>query len=265
MAIERQKLEAQIRKTQKIESIGNLAGGIAHDFKNLLFIINGYMDLAMMEPSCTDEVRDIIRKALHASNRAKDLTSQILTFSREKGSIDKVIQVAPLINDAIVLVKSALPKTITINQCIETNTEFVKIDPTKLYQIVINLCANASEAMVEKEGRLQITLAKEAIGEFSHTKQKKLIPGNYVRLTVSDNGTGISPGSIKQIFDPFFTTKDESGGTGLGLALVNQIVRNHGGMITVNSELGKGSEFNVYLPTTHPEIDHPIRSTRLLN
>lgn len=257
-------LMERLQRAHKMETLGNLASGIAHDFKNILFIINGYLDLAMLEPSCTTNVQVIIEKALQASDRAKDLTSQILSFSRKNENTEKSIRVAPLIKDALVLIRSALPANIKIHQDIEANTAAVRIDPTKLYQIIINLCANASEAM-EEGGILQVTLSNEIIGEVSKADMVNLTPGPYVRLTVSDNGIGISPGSMKQIFDPFFTTKEKSGGTGLGLALVDQIVKNHGGMITVQSEFGKGSEFHVYLPLKLNRDDDMKNSIRVLN
>jgi len=256
LAVKNRYLIDRLTQSHKMETLGNLASGIAHDFKNILFIINGYLDLARLDPSCSPEISEKLNKALTASHRAKDLVTQILAFRRRNENSensDHVVRVAPLVRDALMLLRAALPANIEIEQDIIADQETVRIDPTKLYQIIINLCANAAEAMESEYGVLRVVLDRATISAKSRSKMD-LVPGRYLKLTVGDNGRGISPGSMPRIFDPFFTTKEESGGTGLGLALIDQIINAHGGKINVQSVLGQGSDFHVYLPLTGESV-----------
>jgi signal transduction histidine kinase len=238
----------RLNHSHKMETLGNLASGIAHDFNNTLLIINGYLELATLEPCCPLEVRQKLEIALEASQRAKDLIHQIFAYRRKSENIEHAVCLAPLVEDALILIRAALPAAIEIDKHIMAKHESAKIDPTNLYQLILNLCANAAEAMEGEHGKLRVSLTRTTIGERLSPKKMGLAPGSYLKLTVSDNGRGISADNMKQIFDPFYTTKKERGGTGLGLALVDQIVKAHGGKLTVQSVLDKGSDFNVYLP-----------------
>lgn len=234
--------------SHKMETLGNLASGIAHDFSNTLLIINGYLELATLEACCPPEVCEKLEKALEASHRAKNLIQQILSYNRKSENIEHAVCLAPLVKDALILIRAALPATIKIDQHITTKHESAKIDPTKLYQVIINLCVNAAEAIDGEHGKLKVSLTRTTIGERLTPKKIGLVPGSYLKLSVSDNGHGISTENMEKIFEPFYTTKKARGGTGLGLALIDQIVKTQGGIITVQSVPGKGSEFSVYLP-----------------
>ncbi len=248
LEMENEILMERLQQTQKMAALGNLAGGIAHDFNNILLIINGCLDLAMVDNSLTPGVGTRLSQALQASNRAKDLVSQILTFGNTNVNRGEPIKLGLLVEEIIRFIQAALPSSIEIRNNITIQSEMVQLDSTKVYQILINLCKNAADAINASKGLVKISLARTRIDQPEQNGQMKLSPGSYFRLTVSDNGDGIDPGSLEKIFEPYFTTKGKKGGTGLGLALINQIVQEHGGRITVDSEVGKGSEFHVYLP-----------------
>lgn len=246
--VKNQYLMERLQQAQKMEALGNLASGIAHDFNNTLLIIRGCLDLAMVNDSLAPDVYARLLQALQASDRAKDLVSQILSFSSANGSIGEPIKLGPLVREVLKFIQAALPSNIEIIQNIAIHSEKVRLDPTKVYQILMNLCTNATDAMNGNKGIVQISLTRSRSDKPEQISHLKSLPGDYFCLTVSDNGYGIEKVSLERIFDPYFTTKHKNGGTGLGLALINQIVQEHGGRISVESEVGKGSSFHVYLP-----------------
>ncbi len=241
-------LMARLQQAQKMETLGNLSSGIAHDFNSILFVLNSSLQMAMIDKSIDPEMHNNLSLALEASNRAKDLVSQILSFSRTSEGSNKPIQLGPIVKEVLGFVRKALPLDIEISQDIAVDSEKVQLAPTKVYQILMNLCSNAGDAMKDGKGIIHISLTRTQIDQTEQIEQGKLLLGDYFCLTVSDNGYGIDDASIQRIFDLYFTTKRENGGTGLGLALIKQIAEEHGGYISVKSEVGKGSQFAVYLP-----------------
>jgi len=244
---ERQRLEDLLRHSQKMEAIGTLAGGIAHDFNNLLAAIIGFTEIARAQVKEGDALSSL-DKVLRAGERAKDLVSQILSFSRQRTQEFKPIKIAPVVQDAVTLLRASLPTTITIDVTIDRADMVVEADPGQIHQVLMNLCANAAHAMRDQGGLLEITLAPVRLGAGGASVHPDLNPGHYALLRVKDNGHGMSPEIMERIFEPYFTTKREGEGTGLGLAVIHGIIKRHGGGITVESEAGRGAEFSVYLP-----------------
>jgi PAS domain S-box-containing protein len=242
-------LKEQLTLAQKMEAIGTLAGGIAHDFNNILSAIMGYTDLAIMGIVEESRTKQNLRAVLEASHRAKDLVRQILTFSRHNVQEKKPMYIVPIIKETLKLLRATLPSTIEIQQQIDDDTGVVEANSTQLHQVLMNLCTNAAHAMSENGGVLTVTLAKAEIDEKMAAPSPDLHPGHYVLLTVSDTGHGMAPNVLERIFDPYFTTKKVGEGTGLGLAVVHGIVKNHRGTVKVKSEPGKGSAFHVYFPS----------------
>ncbi len=251
--------ELQLRQAQKMESIGTLAGGIAHDFNNILNAIIGYTDLAMIRES--DEVqglRDDLRQVRTAADRAASLVRQILTFSRKQHQEKSPLQISLVIKEALKLLRASIPTTIDIRQDIQAQ-DTVLADPTEIHQLIMNLCTNAFQAMADQGGVLQVTLLKKALLGYTMTDSgSDLPPGSYLVLTVSDTGCGMDQETRARIFDPYFTTKELGKGTGLGLAVTHGIVKGHQGGIVVNSEPGRGTTFEVYLPAITQKAHTPV-------
>ncbi len=239
-------LEAQLRQSQKMEAIGVLAGGIAHDFNNILMILLGRTDMALDEPELTPKLAEHLHAIRKSGQRASELVKQILAFSREHQQELSVIPVHLPVHETLKLLRSTLPSTITIRQDIDDSTGCALADPTQIQQIVMNLCTNAFHAMRGKNGILRVALRLAILQEGEVHREAKA--GVYHLLSVGDSGCGMSREIIGRIFDPFFTTKPVGEGTGLGLATVHGIVKKCGGFVSVESEPGKGSTFNVYLP-----------------
>ncbi len=241
-------LKRQMIQTQKMEAIGTLAGGIAHDFNNILSAIIGYTELALFDTEADSHLHKSLTQSLQAANRATDLIKQILTFSRQAEYKIKSIYVNPLVKEALKMLRSTIPSSVQIKENIASKRLTIKADPTQIHQVVINLVTNASHAVNVDSGVIKVTLK-----EFVQDKRKTdnyddIAPGRYARLTVSDNGTGISKENIDHIFDPYFTTKEKYKGTGLGLSVVFGIVETCNGYIKVDSEVNQGTTFDVYFP-----------------
>jgi len=244
---EERALRRRLEQAQKMEAIGTLAGGIAHDFNNILSAIIGYSELAQMKLEADSEIKNDIKEVLTAGVRAKNLVKQILAFSRQTQEEQMPIQMGLIAKEVLKLLRSSLPTTIDIRQSIQSQSVILS-DPTQLHQIVMNLCANAAHAMREKGGTLEIALTDVELDSDFASTHPEIQPGDYQKLMVSDTGHGMTPEVMSRIFDPFFTTKPVDEGTGLGLSVVHGIVKDCGGTITVYSEPGKGTTFNLYFP-----------------
>ncbi|MEA2114058.1 MAG: PAS domain S-box protein [Thermodesulfobacteriota bacterium] len=243
------KMETELRQAQKMEAIGTLAGGIAHDFNNILSAIIGYTELSQLEMDQDSRISGFLAGTHQAALRARDLVQQILAFSRKQDNSDLLpLQIAPLIDEALQLVRSSIPATININTDIGAQDTEILADPTQIHQVIVNLCTNGYQAIGENTGTLEVSLHKVTVDEQNQVPGASLPKDNYVRIRVGDSGTGMNKETIQRIFEPYFTTKETGKGTGLGLALVNSIVQEHKGAITVDSTPGKGSLFSVYLP-----------------
>jgi PAS domain S-box-containing protein len=241
-------LETQLRQAQKMEAIGTLAGGIAHDFNNILAAIMGYAEMALYDVPEGTQGRRNLEQVLKAGYRGKDLVKQIITFSRRSEQERGPMRVSPIAKETLKLLRASLPTTIEIRQNIGARSGMVLADPTQIHQVLMNLCSNAAYAMREKGGILEIRLADVDISSDGAASHLELDPGPYVKLTVRDTGHGMDRATMERIFDPFFTTKKPGEGTGMGLAVVHGIVKSCGGAIVVDSELGKGTAFEVFLP-----------------
>ena len=242
------KTERQFRQASRMEAIGTLAGGIAHDFNNILTAILGYTELGLASVPKGSRTQRNLQEVLTAGHRAKHLVLQILAFSRQSVQGKKPTPIHTVIQEALKLLRASIPSTIEIRHSLMTEA-CVFADSTQLHQVVINLCTNAEYAMREKGGLLEITLEDSEVTEEKVRSVSGLQVGPHIRLTVQDNGTGMSPDVLERMFDPFFTTKPIGEGSGMGLAVVHGIVANHGGALMVDSIVGKGTKIEVYLPT----------------
>lgn len=246
---ERLSLEQQLRQAQRLESLGTLAGGIAHDFNNMLTAILGFTELCLDRAKGDQAMKEDLDEVYQASVRARELVEQILTFSRRSEEDTKPLDIALLIKEAAKLLRATLPSTITIKSRIARDVGMVSADPSRIHQILMNLCTNAAHAMRDNGGTLSLSLAAVRYSGLERLPHAQLVADRaYARLEVGDTGCGMKPEMIPLIFDPYFTTKETGEGTGLGLAVVHGIVRDYGGAITVESMPGKGSSFAVYLP-----------------
>ena len=242
-------LEEDLRQAQKMESIGNLAGGIAHDFNNILSSIIGFTELALDDVAKGTPLEDNLQEVYTAGKRAGDLVKQILAFARQTDQENKPIKLDTIAVEALKLIRSTSPTTIEIKQNIKSNS-LIMGNSTQIHQLFMNLCTNAAQAMEDTAGILEVGLKDVELDNKSSLTQFDLKPGSYLKVTISDTGPGIAPEIIDSIFEPYFTTKGVGKGTGMGLAMVHGIVETYGGKITVDSEVGKGTVFTIYLPIT---------------
>lgn len=249
IAAEREKdlLAAQLRQAQKMEVIGHLSGGIAHDFNNLLTPILGYAELAQQRPDISPLLKKDIGRIFGAAERAKGLVRQILDFSRQSDQTYQVVSMQQIVSEVLELLQPTVPQNITIDVQVPNEDLMVEADPIQMHQVVMNLCTNAWQAMHDTEGVLRLTLERVKVAP-SAGKPFGGVTGDYVCFKVYDSGCGIDKAAQEKIFEPFFTTKKSGTGTGLGLSVVHGIIHSHGGSIDVESCVGKGSCFQVYLP-----------------
>lgn len=242
-------LEKQLRVTQKLEAIGTLAGGIAHDFNNILSVIFANMELAKIMLPRESRIQKYLDKTLYAANRAKDMTKQILDFCRQREYEPILFSIKSVISEAAKMLKELTPSNIEVKLQINSKKSIIKGDPTQIHQVLMNLGTNAVYALKDKGGMIEIILEDVSITDYDEVVTfLGLSPGQYVKLTVRDNGPGIDREIISRIFDPFFTTKPIGEGTGLGLSVVHGIVHGHGGTVRVDSDIGKGTSFYCYFP-----------------
>nr|WP_320012999.1 PAS domain S-box protein [uncultured Desulfobulbus sp.] len=250
LSLEKAALEKQIIQAQKSEAIGTLAGGIAHDFNNILGGLIGYTELALlkMPPKHESSVRDYLQRVLEIGQRAKDLVQQILRFSRHSNAKVEPITVVPIVKESLRLLRSTIPSTISIHPQIDLKDEQILGDATQLHQIIMNLATNSYHAMRRTGGTLTISVEKVNFELCRRFLTMEIPPGEYIKLSVKDTGTGISPTVLDRMFEPYFTTKEVNEGTGLGLAVTMGLVKSHKGLIEVDTEIGIGSCFSIYLP-----------------
>ncbi len=238
-----------VQQNQKMEAIGTLASGISHDFNNILTPIMIQTELALMKLPENSSLEPHLKKIYKAGERAKDLVNQILSFCRPGEIKQKPFRVSPIVKEALKLLRASLPTTIEIQQDIQSDADMIVGDPTQIHQVLMNLCANAGHAMRKNGGVLKVSLEKISQVSKEMKKMTNLEPGDYLKLTVKDTGIGMDDKTRKRIFEPYFTTKAKSEGTGLGLAVVNRIVTDYGGMIMVKSTPGTGTIFKIYFPS----------------
>ncbi len=242
-------LEEQLRTAQKMEAIATLAGGIAHDFNNILgaIITNTELTLDDLDEHCTE--REQLGIVLQAALRGKNLVKQIKTISLQTATLQRLpVQFEHVITECLLLLRASLPATIEIRKHIAVPAGLVSADPTQLHQVILNLCTNAAEAMQDGNGILEVSLESFRHHAAYDSNYPGLPTGDFLRLTVRDTGHGMERAVMERIFDPFFTTKGQGKGTGLGLSVAHSIIKSHGGTITVESEPGKGTSFQVFLP-----------------
>ncbi len=245
---EKEALESELRQSHKMEAVGTLAGGIAHDFNNILAAIMGYSEMIGFELSEDSAEKQYIAEVMKASNRAKNLVKQILAFSRKSEQSRSPVQFQIVLKEALQLLRASIPTTIEIKSEIEGDCGDIYADATQIHQVIMNICTNAAQAMDDKGGVMTVTLNQKELSKDSIQNEPHLKLGRYIRFSVQDTGMGIEKDIEERIFDPYFTTKEIGKGSGMGLSVVHGIVKNHDGIITVESILGKGTVFNVYFP-----------------
>jgi len=245
---EKEKLLKQLIQSQKMEAIGTMAGGIAHDFNNILMPILGYTELTMNSLPARSRNHGYLQQVVNAGHRARDLVTQILTFSRHDEYDKHPVRIQPLVKETTKLLRSSLPATIEIHEAVAPGDSCVLGCPTQIHQVVMNLCTNAYHAMRDRGGRLTVTVAESGPDRPDALVPPELAGKEVVRLSVADTGHGIDNAIKERILEPYFTTKSKDEGTGLGLSVVHGIVKNHGGHLAFQSETGKGTTFHVLFP-----------------
>ncbi len=251
-------LERQLRQAQKLEAIGTLAGGIAHDFNNILYAISGFTQLAQDDTQSDQRAHRNLGHVLDATERARDLVNQILTFCRRSEQEKKPILLAPIVKEVCKFLRASTPSTISIRYNLAQELGRVLADPTQMHQVLMNLSTNAAQAMGAKGGILEIDLQQVQTGPELIAPNRVPTQAPWLKLTVADTGQGMPPELLERIFEPYYTTKRQGKGTGLGLAVVHGIVESHGGTITVESEPGGGTVFQVYLPVIPETTDQEV-------
>ncbi|MBA4354925.1 MAG: hybrid sensor histidine kinase/response regulator, partial [Novosphingobium sp.] len=260
---EETRLKREIAQATKMQAVGQLAGGVAHDFNNVLTAIIGYCDLMLMRHTPGDSDYDDIQQVKANSNRAASLTRQLLAFSRQQTLRPQVLQLPDVVAEVSALLKRLIGEKIVLEVTHDRDLGFVRADPTQLEQVLLNLAVNARDAINDKllakgakgssGGVLKLMTRRVTASDVRAMKSEILPVGDYTALVVEDNGHGIKPGQIGKIFEPFFTTKEKGKGTGLGLSTVYGIVKQSGGFIFAESEVGKFTRFSIYLPVHVPD------------
>jgi len=247
------KLQEEFAQSQKMQAVGQLAGGVAHDFNNMLTAIIGYSDLLLASHRPTDPSFQDIMQIKQTANRAAGLTRQLLAFSRRQTLRPEVLQIGDALSELQILLRRLLGEKVELDLRHGRDLWYVKADINQFEQVVINLVVNARDAMAERGGRVQLRTRNVAAADCAALNEKALTPADYVLVEVEDTGPGISPELKEKIFEPFFTTKEVGKGTGLGLSMVFGIVKQSGGFVFVDSEVGKGATFRVLLPRYVPQ------------
>jgi signal transduction histidine kinase len=250
---ENQALQTQVRRAQRLEAIGTLTGGIAHNFNNILGAVLGYSEMALGKLATDSQPARYVREARQAGLRAQSVVDQMLTFSRRADHAHRIVLMRTVLDEAVQLLRASLPATVNINVSTsgEADTAAVRGDATQLQQVVMNFCTNAAHAMDER-GTIDVALEMADVGQETPLSHGTLARGRYIRLTVHDTGRGIDPATLERIFEPFFTTR--RAGTGLGLATVHGIIADHGGALNVLSRPGFGSRFEAYVAAADTDV-----------
>jgi two-component system cell cycle sensor histidine kinase/response regulator CckA len=245
---EKVEIENKLRQARKMEAVGTLAGGIAHEFNNVLGIIMGNTELAIDDLPQWNPTQRHLMEIKAACMRARDVVRQLLNFSRKTDVIKKPIDLMLVVSESLKLMRASIPSSIQINSQLPVNGCPVVADPTQIRQIIFNLCTNAAHAMSENGGQLNICLENIELDDQQASQYNDLLPGFYARLRVSDSGHGIAPNVLDKIFDPYFTTKEVGKGSGMGLSVIHGIVKAHAGAIAVKSDLNQGTTFDILFP-----------------
>ena len=254
---EKTEVEARLLQSQKMEAIGALAGGIAHDFNNVLWAIEGFAEICMFENTDAVKIRQNLSNVVEAAKRARELIKRIMIFCRRSDEKKQPLRPAGIIKETLELLRASLPASIEIHSDLESSQGYILANPTQLHQVVMNLCTNAGQAMAEQGGLLSVILRDVEVDQEFAASHPGLEAGTYVIMELADTGPGIPQSMMDRIFEPYFTTKAAGQGTGLGLSVVHGIVKNHNGIILVESPPKGGTVFSVYLPI----MDHPaVRS-----
>jgi PAS domain S-box-containing protein len=252
---ERRRLEESRLRSQKLEGLGTLAGGISHDFNNILLAISGNTRMAAGDLPPDHPAQESLKEIAMAAARAADLVRRILAFSRPQELKQETVQIPALVEEALKLLRATLPANIEVRTDFVENLPAVNVDATQIHQVIVNLAVNASHAIGSKKGLLEFKVRPALVEDPETSASMDLPQGNYVRLSVSDNGCGMDRRTLDQIFDPFFTTKAPGEGTGLGLSVVHGILSSHGGTIRVYSEPGRGTAFHLYFPASEGALE----------
>ena len=245
---EKNKLEVQLIQAQRMEALGKLAGGIAHDLNNMLQPILINSEMISDKLPTRDQEREYLDQIIDVAQFGKNLIKQIKMFGSSQKPILKAIPIGPVVHKALVIVTRTLSSDIKLNQHVPMNEHMVNADPIQINQLVLNLCSNAVQSMTPQGGTLDVSLDETVVTQSTPAIGNDLNPGKYMILTVSDTGSGIDQEIMKNIFDPFFTTRKSDKGTGLGLAVVYEVVKNSQGSILLYSEVGKGTRFEIFFP-----------------
>lgn len=256
--------EKKLRQSQKIEAIGTLAGGIAHDFNNILSGIFGYTELLLIEKELGANSEKYLKEIMSASERARDLVSQILTFSRQTEVEFRPILPKTILKEVLKLLRASIPASIEIQSKLESNSVIIA-EPTQIYQVVMNLFMNAIHAIGDNNGVIKLKLEDFMVDEKFTSTHPEIKTGKHIVIRISDTGKGIDPKILEQIFEPFFTTKPQGKGTGLGLSVVHGIVKKMNGIITTYSEVGKGTVFNIFIPVSNTDTGNISESEQLVH
>jgi CheY-like chemotaxis protein len=245
----------RLRQVQKLEAIGTLAKGIAHEFNNILTPIMAFSEIMLEQAAEDDSFREELQIIVDSACRARDLVSQIMTFARTEGAERQIIRMGPFLKEIMKQARSSIPATIKVDVNILTKKDVVMADPVQIQQVVMNICTNSAQAMQEGGGALEVRLQDAVImPESMEIRALGVKPGPYLKLTVSDTGHGMDQTIVDRIFDPFFTTRQPGEGSGLGLSVVYGIVADYGGTITVETAPGRGTTFCVFLPGAEHEL-----------
>jgi PAS domain S-box-containing protein len=257
---ERRALEAQFRQAQKMESVGRLAGGVAHDFNNMLFVILGYTELALRKAEPGSSLGDNLREISKAATRSTQITQQLLAFARRQTVAPQLLDVNATVENMLKMLRRLIGEDIDLAWRPAVGVWPVKIDPSQVDQILVNLCVNARDAIADT-GKITIETHNVTFDKAYCAGHGGCVPGEYVQMVVSDTGCGMDQETQETIFEPFFTTKELGSGTGLGLATVYGIVQQNGGFINVESEPSKGTRFHLYLPRQMEPVEAPLKES----
>jgi signal transduction histidine kinase/DNA-binding response OmpR family regulator len=245
---QQRRLEAQLAHSQKLETLGTMASGIAHDFNNILAGISGYLEIVRADTRELPETRECVQQIEVGVHRATDLARRILAFSRKRTAVRKPIHLGPIIHEVLAFLRPLVPAGVVVQANAPPEGPMVIADAGQMHQVLMNLCTNAVQSMQERPGTLSVSLEAVSVSPEFAKAHAPLRPGEHVLLTVSDTGRGMDESVLARLFEPFFTTRAESGGAGLGLAVVHSIVKNHQGALVVSSTVGQGTSFRLYFP-----------------